>query len=462
MPRSFWIGTVALLAACLPGPALAQLDIVADAWPDPAADIYDGDRVTVRWTFSGAPADSLRLDFHDGTSVGCGAGVTETVHVYAVPGVYDLDIRAWRDGVQSVYRARSFASVQQRPFVGSNLMFVHHSTGRYLLRDSGIRSLVGYATQSKGATVRFWDHDYHSGNTYTGIIDPDSTVFRSWSYGTEANDITPYGYHQIFTTQNAFRDSLLSRHDVIVFKNDHGTGDIASQAQLDAYKQWVLATRDVFDQHPDKLFVYVSGPPRRPEDSGGIDEADRAREFYDWLASPEVLNGHPNLVYFDLFSMLAAADDPADPERNLLRPEYREGPDGNTDSHPNSLANITIGPVFAAFLTELVTPPTTTDAPAAPAALASVVLRPNTPNPFNPATVIRFDLRRDGLVGLRIFDLSGRRIRTILEPTWLRADSHAYRWDGRDDGGRNMPSGVYVFRIETPAGAAGRRMTLVR
>ncbi len=462
MRQKLILGSLVLLVAFGAQGASAQQNIIADSWHVPADMICTGDEFVVNWSFDGAPADSVHLHYSDGRSLKVIGSETSVVDSFLHTGDMNLQITAWRGEDVEYKLFPGFISIDPRPYAGDNVMFLHHSTGRYILRDSGVRSILTAATDAKGATVEFWDHDYHSGNTYTGIIDPDSTVYKEWSYGWEANDITPSGYETIFCHDSAFRDSLFSRHDVIVFKHDHGTGDIPDQAALDQYRQLALSYRDVFDQHPEKLFVYLSGPPRRPEDSPGLDYADRAREFYDWLGSPEYLNGHPNLVFFDLFDILANPDDPSDPERNLLRMEFRINPEGSSDSHPNNLANLTVGPLLSDLLGRLLVPDVISAVTVPIPALPAADLLPNVPNPFNPATVIRYDLHRPGTASLTVFDLSGRLIRSILRPTHQEAGSYSLLWDGRDGSGRPQPSGVYVYLLNAAGDRLSRRMTLVR
>lgn len=104
---------------------------------------------------------------------------------------------------------------------------------------------------------------------------------------------------------------------------------------------------------------------------------------------------------------------------------------------------------------------------AADAAEAPLVhaLHSNAPNPFHPATAIGFDVATDARVTLRIFSASGRLARTLVSIDGLPAGRYRARWDGRDDAGRLMGSGVYFARL-TVAGAAPftatRRMLLVR
>lgn len=83
------------------------------------------------------------------------------------------------------------------------------------------------------------------------------------------------------------------------------------------------------------------------------------------------------------------------------------------------------------------------------------------PSPFNPCTTIAFDLAQPGPVQLRIFDLRGQLVKTLLAET-LPAGRHEVRWDGRDDDGREAPSSVYLSRLEAGGESAVGRMTLVR
>ncbi len=74
-------------------------------------------------------------------------------------------------------------------------------------------------------------------------------------------------------------------------------------------------------------------------------------------------------------------------------------------------------------------------------------LRQNYPNPFNPSTVIRYQLSADSRVTLRIYDELGREVRGLVEGV-KSAGYHAVTWDGKNDGGRALPSGVYFYRLE--------------
>jgi hypothetical protein len=85
-----------------------------------------------------------------------------------------------------------------------------------------------------------------------------------------------------------------------------------------------------------------------------------------------------------------------------------------------------------------------------------------TPNPFNPRTEIRLDLPRDGPVIVTLHDVRGRRVRTLIEGGIQRAGLLRLNWDGCDDTGRALPSGLYVARVKTGGKTAATKMTLAR
>jgi hypothetical protein len=84
--------------------------------------------------------------------------------------------------------------------------------------------------------------------------------------------------------------------------------------------------------------------------------------------------------------------------------------------------------------------------PAAAAPAGWARLLPNTPNPFNPSTVLRFSLARDADVDLTVYDVRGRLVRDLGTRSWT-AGEHDVVWDGRDGRGRSLASGVYQVRL---------------
>jgi hypothetical protein len=98
----------------------------------------------------------------------------------------------------------------------------------------------------------------------------------------------------------------------------------------------------------------------------------------------------------------------------------------------------------------------------APGTALVTELRGNAPNPFNPATEIRFLLRQTGPVDLAIYDLAGRLVRTLARGDRLPAGDHAVAWNGRSDAGAELPSGVYLVRFESGGVESAHKITLMK
>lgn len=83
------------------------------------------------------------------------------------------------------------------------------------------------------------------------------------------------------------------------------------------------------------------------------------------------------------------------------------------------------------------------------------------PNPFNPATTIRFGLQEAAHARLRIYDVSGRFVRSLVDG-FRSAGAHSEIWNGTDDAGRAVASGVYFYRLQAGAFTETRKMVLLR
>ncbi len=83
------------------------------------------------------------------------------------------------------------------------------------------------------------------------------------------------------------------------------------------------------------------------------------------------------------------------------------------------------------------------------------------PNPFESEIRLAFTSAADAPVSMRIYDITGRRIRTLIEGS-LPGGEHAVRWDGRDEGGVLLPAGLYFARLETPGFDRVERLVKLR
>jgi len=108
--------------------------------------------------------------------------------------------------------------------------------------------------------------------------------------------------------------------------------------------------------------------------------------------------------------------------------------------------------------------------PARPKALAAATqlglideptLSQNAPNPFNGETLIRFRTTMAGPAVLSIYDLTGQRIRYLWHGDGPPGQ-HTLSWDGRDEAGRDVASGAYIYRLQSAGGNVQRKLLLLR
>lgn len=83
------------------------------------------------------------------------------------------------------------------------------------------------------------------------------------------------------------------------------------------------------------------------------------------------------------------------------------------------------------------------------------------PNPTSAGSEIAFRLARESTVSLRVFDVSGREVKKLVDAS-LPAGAHTARWDGTNADGRLVSAGVYVYRLETPGEQAESKLTVMR
>jgi hypothetical protein len=88
-------------------------------------------------------------------------------------------------------------------------------------------------------------------------------------------------------------------------------------------------------------------------------------------------------------------------------------------------------------------------------------LNQNYPNPFNPSTSINFGIPVNGEVTIEIYDLLGSRVRTLASGRH-EAGYYQVLWDGRNESGQFVTSGVYLYRLTSQGFVATRKMILVK
>ena len=88
-------------------------------------------------------------------------------------------------------------------------------------------------------------------------------------------------------------------------------------------------------------------------------------------------------------------------------------------------------------------------------------LKQNYPNPFNPTTMIAYDLPEDGIVSLQIYDILGRRVKTLYDDFAL-AGSYSVKWNGSGEDNRPLATGIYLCRLQTGKAVAIKKLMLIK
>jgi len=85
----------------------------------------------------------------------------------------------------------------------------------------------------------------------------------------------------------------------------------------------------------------------------------------------------------------------------------------------------------------------------------------NQPNPFNPETTIRYRSQKAVHVNLEIYNLLGHKIRTLVN-AFQEAGNYEVVWDGKDDTGKNVSNGVYIYKIQAGGFSEMKKMLFVK
>lgn len=91
----------------------------------------------------------------------------------------------------------------------------------------------------------------------------------------------------------------------------------------------------------------------------------------------------------------------------------------------------------------------------------SFELSKNFPNPFNPTTTITYRLQRDAVVDLSVFNLLGQKVRTLVNGR-VTGGTHVLIWDGKNDEGRVVSTGVYFYRLQSDRQSITRKMMFLK
>jgi len=88
-------------------------------------------------------------------------------------------------------------------------------------------------------------------------------------------------------------------------------------------------------------------------------------------------------------------------------------------------------------------------------------LQKNYPNPFNPETTIRYSLSNNGPVKIQIYNIKGQLIRNLVNEN-KKAGNYTVIWNGKDEQGKSVSSGIYFYRMQSSKYSATQKMMLMK
>jgi hypothetical protein len=231
---------------------------------------------------------------------------------------------------------------------------LHHSTGNNL-----------FYTGKVSEYIEEYNADHSTSYQITEMAYPN-TPYPWNNY--------PYDYWNLWVNQSCDNsnpnimclDEMTNNYDVIIWKHcypgaaiqsDNDNPDVGSSAKtLANYKLQYKALLNLMDQFPNTKFIIWTLVPLH-RNATSPEQAGRAYEFVNWVKDSwlqEDDSSHPNIYIFDFFRNSAEmTPTPDNGVQYCLKYEF-EGDHNGSDSHPNKLANETIGPVFSQFIIDVI------------------------------------------------------------------------------------------------------------
>lgn len=218
------------------------------------------------------------------------------------------------------------------------VIFLHHSVGRYLIRDGGLRARLADGSPP----LELWDHDYNT----LGLSDASGTSVGR-AFPLPGDDTDPPALLGLFTANDAV--TLAARRqvlefDVVAMKSCYPNSAIGDDAQLASLRSTYQALISALATISGRQFVLLTSPPLIPLRTNSS-QGRRARALADWLADTAA-SGPANVRVLDLFDRLAEPMDAA--QANRLRRYYRRRLP--VDSHPNRRAGREVAESIVAAL----------------------------------------------------------------------------------------------------------------
>jgi len=237
------------------------------------------------------------------------------------------------------------------------IIFLHHSTGGGVYNEGNVAKWFQNYNNQNGTAYNIIERSYP--NTPYPWENYPYDFWNLWINGA-CNNNSP---------AVECMDKITQNFDVIIFKHcypgadvlaDQGNASVGSKRKsLENYKLQYRALRTLMDSYPNNKFIVWTLAPLH-QNATTVENASRARQFVEWVKNEwltEDQKSYPNIYVFDFFGLAAElSTSPINGKPNCLKYLY-EGSHSGSDSHPNSLANKTIGSQFAQFVVDAIKNP---------------------------------------------------------------------------------------------------------
>ena len=333
----------------------------------------------------------------------------------------DYDIMLWDVHTQRLLGSIDAHDVSSVSFSPDGTLIVSGS-------DGGMIILWDVATQRQ---VAAWEGDVDEGS-HSVVFSPDGSMLasaHSYSYRIKLWDV---GTRQLLDTLKGHTGAVYS----VAFSPDGTT--LASVGGRDGVILWDVKTREritTLKGHTGWLFS-VAFSPDGTELAAGSWGWDRTVTVWDVKTQEPIVTlvGHTDRVSSVSYS-----------------------PDGNTLATGSKDGTILLWGRNPSFISV----DYTAFGKITSNRLEGPQLYQNIPNPFNSQTILSYFLPKPGSVSIEVFTLTGQRVRVFRQGS-QNAGLHRLRWDSRDDAGRPLASGTYLYRLVTGEDVLTRKLTLLR
>jgi hypothetical protein len=247
--------------------------------------------------------------------------------------------------------------------LSQKIIFLHHSTGQGVYNDGNVATWISNYNTAHSTNYQISDRWYPS-DPYPYADDNYSYDYWNLWINGQCNNSSVY---------SECLGSLTQNYNIIIYKHcypgsdidaDEATPSVSSSARtLANYKLQYRALRNLFDSYPNNKFIIWTLAPRHRL-ATTTERAARAKAFVDWVKNQfltEDGKSHPNIYIFDFWGNVAETSaTPTQGVVNCLKYSYEKYHTGDSDSHPNTLANQTVGPIFAQFIVNVINNTVTT------------------------------------------------------------------------------------------------------